>query len=230
MNYPKWADIAGLVARLNKRKHPDCIGAATKLEDLQAGLHNRTAELEMAERRLATLGSLIERGAAQTREERNDAHELLIVSLPSPVWFQLLSCYRTRSEGQTIYEELKLLREIAGITVETLRAVDDWLGHASTREAAMESLWRLTRILERAGFQAPHEHLAWRGQIIRALEEAGLGLGDDGRVRLRSVSDQYWEPASGPLIAELLGQVPVAVRDPSPPQSVGVNTNETPSA
>jgi hypothetical protein len=217
MNYPKWADIAGLVARLGKRKHADCIAAAIKLEDMQAGLHNRTAELELAERRLAILGSLIERAAAQSREESNDANELVGVSLPSSVWFQLLSCYRTRSDGQTIYEELKLLREIAGITVETLRSVDDWLGHASTREAAMESLWRLMRILERAGFQVPHEHLAWRGQIIRALEEAGLGLGDDGRVRLRSVSDKYWEPASGPLIIELLGQLPAAVEGPSRP-------------
>jgi hypothetical protein len=212
MSYPKWADIADLVARLGKRKHPDCTAAAIKLEDMQAGLHNRTAELELAERRLAILGSLIERAAAQSREERNDANELVGISLPSPVWFQLLSCYRTQSDGQTIYGELKLLREIAGVAVETLRSVDDWLGHASTREAAMESLWRLTRILERAGFQAPHEHLAWRGQIIRALEEAGLGLGDDGRVRLRSVSDRYWEPASGPLIIELLGQLPTTVR------------------
>jgi hypothetical protein len=81
----------------------------------------------------------------------------------------------------------------------------------------MESLWRLTRILERAGFQLPHEHLAWRGQIIRALEEAGLGLGTDGRVRLRSESDKYWEPASGPPMAELLGQLPAALRNASQP-------------
>jgi hypothetical protein len=217
MNYPKWSDIAELVARLGKRKHPDCVAAAAKLEDLQVELHNRTAELELAEQRLTTLGNLIERAAAQTREERNDAHELVAFSLPSQAWFQLLSCYRTRSDGQMIYEELKLLREIAGVTVETLRSVDDWLGHASTREAAMESLWRLTRILERAGFQVAHAHLAWRGQIIRALEEAGLGLGDDDKVRLRSVADKYWKPASGPLITELLAQVPAAVRELAQP-------------
>jgi hypothetical protein len=67
MNYPKWADIAELVARLGKRKHPDCIAAAIKLDDLQTGLHNKTAEMELADRRLATLGSLIERAAANSR-------------------------------------------------------------------------------------------------------------------------------------------------------------------
>jgi hypothetical protein len=166
MNYPKWPDIADLVARLGKRKHPDCVAAAAKLEDLHAQLHNTTAEPELPELRLAALGTSIERAATEVREERNDAHGLVSVSLPSQVWFQLLSCYRTRSDGQTIYEEVKLLREIAGVTVEALRCVNDWLGYASTQEAAMEALWRLTRILE------------------------------------------YWGPASGPLITELLGQVP----------------------
>ena len=107
MDYPKWSDIADLVARLGKRKHPDCTAAALKLDELHARLHNRTADLEQAERRLVTLGCLVEEAAAQAREERNGAHELIGLSLPPPVWFQLLSCYRTRSDGQTIYEELK---------------------------------------------------------------------------------------------------------------------------
>lgn len=61
MSYPTWADISGLVAWLGKKKHPDCIAAATKLEDLQAGPHNRTAELEIAEGHFATLGNVCDR-------------------------------------------------------------------------------------------------------------------------------------------------------------------------
>src|SRR5260370_42405958 len=100
MSYPKCADIADLVARLGKRKHPDCTAAAIKLEGMQAGLHNRTAELELAERRLSILGSLIELAAAQSREERKHAHEPVGVSLPSPIWFQLPRFYRTQLDGQ----------------------------------------------------------------------------------------------------------------------------------
>jgi hypothetical protein len=109
-----------------------------------------------------------------------------------------------RQEGQELYTELHALREIAGITAETLRTVDGWLGHASTREAAMDSLWRLRRILERVGFTMPLEHLEWRGQIVRALEEAGLGIGSDSAIRIRQPNDKYWQPATGPRVKEVI--------------------------
>src|SRR5260370_17225990 len=109
MSYPKCADIADLVARLGKRKHPDCTAAAIKLEGMQAGLHNRTAELELAERRLAILGSLIERAAAQSREERNHANELVGVSLPSPKWFQFLSFLQPQFYRLPIHHQLKFI-------------------------------------------------------------------------------------------------------------------------
>jgi hypothetical protein len=112
--------------------------------------------------------------------------------------------YCDQREGRRSYQELQALREVAGITAETLRTVDDWLGNASTREAAMDALWRLRRILEGLGYRMPLEHLAWRGQVIRAMEEAGLGLGVDGALRVREPHDRYWEPATGAVVKEML--------------------------
>lgn len=160
MNYPKWSDIAGLVGRLKKRKHPDCIAAATKLEDLHSCLHNTTAALESSQVRATSLGVLLEEvaGAAEGLGDGDNPHKFMTV--PSGAWFRLLAFYRSQQEGHDMHRELKALRELAGITGETLRAVDNWLGNCGTRQAAMDSLWRLQRILERAGFPMPLEHLA----------------------------------------------------------------------
>lgn len=206
MKYPKWSEIAGLVGRLSKRKHPDCIAAAEMLEDLHSRLHNTTGELETTQDRIAKLGYMIEDAAAKAELQR-EGDTVRAFTIPAASWFKLLGYYRSQQEGQWLYQELKSLRELAGIAAETLKAVDNWLGHAGTREAAMDALWRLTRILERAGFPTPLEHLAWRGQLIRAMEEAGLGIGEDGAMRVRQAGDKYWEPASGPLIADVLSTI-----------------------
>jgi hypothetical protein len=50
----------------------------------------------------------------------------------------------------------------------------------------------------------PLEHLEWRGQIVRALEEAGLGIGSDNAIRIRQPNDKYWEPATGPSVKEVI--------------------------
>jgi hypothetical protein len=203
ISYPRWSEIADLVSRLDHRADTDCIAAASHIADLHSRLHNTMAELEATLERLAKLGTLIEHAAANAMLV-GECQESKSVTFPQDVWFRLLAMYRDRQEGRQAYTELQSLREIAGITAETLRTVDDWLGHASTREGAMEALWRLRRILERAGFKMPLEHLEWRGQIIRALEEAGLGLGEDGAIRVRQPNDKYWEPATGRLVAEIL--------------------------
>jgi hypothetical protein len=154
--------------------------------------------------RLTNLGALIEEAATKSDVIQDPETDCKAVGIPHSVWFRLLALYRDKQEGNKTYRELQVLREIAGVTAETLRTVDEWLGHASTREAAMEALWRLRRILEAAGYTMPLEHLEWRGQIIRAMEDAGVGLGDDGVVRLRQPEDKYWAPATGAPIKELL--------------------------
>jgi len=204
IKYPTWSEIAELVKHLHSRGDTDSVSAANIMEDLQARLHNATAELDLALERLSRLGILIEEAAAKSQPiaELGDASP--IIGLPQNAWFRLLAMYRHPQEGCRLYQELQALREIAGITAETLRTVDDWLGNASTREAAMEALWRLRRILEGLGYRMPLEHLAWRGQIIRAMEEAGLGLGVDGFLRVRQPQDRYWEPATGAVVKEVL--------------------------
>lgn len=100
-------------------------------------------------------------------------------------------------------QRVKVLEAVCALAVETLTTVDDWQGHASTRQAAVDALFRLSRALQRAGFPSRvTDDLRWRGSIIRALEQAGVGLDEDGvAVRVRMKRDQPWQHASGPVIS-----------------------------
>ncbi|HET9184345.1 MAG TPA: hypothetical protein VFP59_19660 [Candidatus Angelobacter sp.] len=200
VEFPRWSEIADLVNRLENIGDADRKEAATRLADFHVRLHNITGQLEAARERLIMMGAILEEAAARSTA----LPDCSMVAIPQPEWFRLLGVYRVRQDGLQLYAELHALREIAGITAETLRTVDDWMGHASTREAAMDSLWRLRRLLERAGFKMPLQHLEWRGQVLRALEEAGLGIGPDGAIRVRQPSDKYWQPATGRLAREIL--------------------------
>jgi hypothetical protein len=200
VDFPRWSEIAELVNRMESIGDADCKEAATRLADFHVRLHDTIGELEAARERLTMLGAILEEAAARS----TPLPESSTVAVPRPDWFKLLGVYRVRQEGLQFYAELHALREIAGITAETLRTVDDWMGHASTREAAMDALWRLRRILERFGFILPLQHLEWRGQIVRALEEAGLGVGADGAIRVRQPQDKYWQPATGRLVREII--------------------------
>jgi hypothetical protein len=202
IDYPKWSNIRELVGRLNHQGDVDCLTAAGHLEDLHARLHNAVADVETISDRLTKIGALIEEATAKSRSIGDS--EWRTVAIPDDTWFQLLAAYRGKDEGNQVYRELQILRQLAGITAQTILTIDNWLGHAGTREAAMDSLWRLMRILEAAGYKRPLEHLEWRGQLIRAMEEAGIGLGNDGTLRVRQAADKYWEPATGALVKELL--------------------------
>lgn len=95
-------------------------------------------------------------------------------------------------------DNVKALREACLIAADSLATVDEWLGHASTRQAAQDALWRLTRALQRAGIPTLiNSDLRWRGSIIRALEQAGLGIGECGTVRVRRKTDLPHMHASG---------------------------------
>jgi hypothetical protein len=72
----------------------------------------------------------------------------------------------------------------------------------------MDSLWSLTRILQSLGWELPTDNLCWRGQLVRAMEEAGIGLGDDNVIRVRLPENRPWQPASGPAVKTLLKCLP----------------------
>lgn len=81
-----------------------------------------------------------------------------------------------RNNWPTLLDENLKFRGILMLARETLNVVDDWLGHASTRQAATDSLWRLGRALERVGFPwtAAPDSLKWRGSLVRELNAAGF--------------------------------------------------------
>ena len=60
------------------------------------------------------------------------------------------------------------------------------------------------RILEAAGHKIPTEGLQWRGQIMRAMEEAGIAMGEDGALRVRQPEEKNWQAAAGPLVKDIL--------------------------
>lgn len=200
--YPKWSNIRELVAKLRGRKDADSVAAAESLEDLHCRLHNAVGNLEVILDHGTKLGALIEEGAAHSRSIGDP--QWTAVAIPEDIWFRLLAVYRGKQEGNTIHRELQLLREVVGITAQTIRTVENWLGHAGTRESAMDSLWRLARILQAAGYGIPMEGLEWRGQLVRAMEQAGIALGEDGALRVRQSEEKYWLPATGPLVKDLL--------------------------
>jgi hypothetical protein len=199
---PKWSDIRDLVGRLKRHRDPDSITAAAELEDLHARLHNAVGSAQLLVDHVSKLGALLEEAAAHSRSIGDPTWTA--VAFPEDIWFRLLAVYRGRLEANQIYRELQLLREIAGITAQTLSTIENWLGHAGTRESAMDSLWRLARILEAAGHKVPTEGLEWRGQLVRALEESGIGMGEDGALRVRQQEDKNWQPATGPLVKDIL--------------------------
>jgi hypothetical protein len=200
--YPKWSDLRELVERLRHRGDEDCVTAAGHLEELHARLHRAVADLESTLDRLTKVGALIEQ-AAEKSHCIGDS-KWTTVAIPDDTWFRLLGTYRGTEAGNQIYRELHLLRDVADITAQTIQTVDNWLGQDGTKEAAMDALWRLMRILESAGYKKPLEHLEWRGQLIRAIEEAGIGLGHDGNVRVRQPEDRNGEAATGALVKEIL--------------------------
>lgn len=69
-------------------------------------------------------------------------------------------------------EQLEKICEIANFT---LSVIDEWLGMASTRQAADDSIWRLHRALQQAGWDYKWRgNLEWRGSILKELNDAGF--------------------------------------------------------
>jgi hypothetical protein len=208
VRFPRWSSAAKLIERLRERNDPDSEAAADEIAELFGLWRNTAGDLEMAQDRLKRLGALAEEAASKAHPVHNDGSCPRSVVIPENVWSKLLAAYRHKQEGCAVYRELQLLRELAGITADTLRTVENWLGNAGTRESAMDSLWRLGRIVQSMGYELPMDNLRWRGQLVRALEQAGVGLGSDDAIRVRLPEDKYWEPARGPLVKTLLESIP----------------------
>jgi hypothetical protein len=202
--YPQWSRTSDLVLRLQSNADADSRAAAEEIEDLSARLHNAIAKLQEAMERLTRLGALVEEVAAKAHAAANDSNYCRRVTVPEDLWLKLLANYRGKEEGCAVYHELQMLRELAGITADTLVTVENWLGSAGTREGAMDSLWRLARILKGMGYALPLDNLQWRGQLARALDDAGLGLGSDNTIRIRQPQDRYWGAATGPAVKTIL--------------------------
>ncbi len=102
----------------------------------------------------------------------------------------------------------KNLETLAQVAAETLTAIDDWLGSASTREAAEDSIRRLWRALQAVGFDGHvRDNLGWRGSLLRAMDRAAIGHGEDDEIRLRTARDLPWMRATGPRVKDLLAGV-----------------------
>jgi hypothetical protein len=125
IDYPKWSNIRELVGRLNHQGDADSLAAAGQLEDLHARVHNAVADLETITDRLTRVGALIEEAAARSRSIGDS--EWRAVAIPDDTWFQLLAAYRGKDEGNQVYRELHILRQVAGITAQTIQTIDHWL-------------------------------------------------------------------------------------------------------
>ena len=102
---------------------------------------------------------------------------------------------------------LAAMRDALKVCAETWNTVDEWLGQASTHQAAMDALHRMRRALQRAGVDVNdsiRDNISWRGSLLAAMDRAGIGLAKDNEIRLRLVADPPWDHASGPLLLDHL--------------------------
>lgn len=100
------------------------------------------------------------------------------------------------------------LLKVCDCAVEAIAQIEEWLGSASTRQAAEESIYRLRRALQRAGYEMKNGCLEYRGSILRAMEHAGIGMDDEGVIRIRRYTDKPWMLASGVPLYEHLHRHP----------------------
>ena len=81
----------------------------------------------------------------------------------------------SRQDIPALLAEVKRLKNLCIIASQTMTVIDEWLGSASTRQAATDSMWRLNRVLEQNGFPYENKHiLDWRGSILHELNDAGF--------------------------------------------------------
>jgi hypothetical protein len=108
-------------------------------------------------------------------------------------------------------DDIEILRFALLVAAETFCTVEDWLGQASTRNAAYDSLHRLRRVFGGLGLNpvsSKESPLEWRGSLVEGLEQVGCRMGYDGRLRRVLPGQPNHEFAKGETLAEALGQSP----------------------
>lgn len=102
----------------------------------------------------------------------------------------------------------KLKQDALARCADAIEAVDAWLGQASTRQYALDALWRARRALEAAGEPVTIRNEAgpgWRGSVFRAIEVCGLGwTGYEDELRFRLAGQPRWSAPAGPNLREFL--------------------------
>lgn len=108
--------------------------------------------------------------------------------------------------------EVDKLRALVELMAETVTELEDWLGHASTRQAADDALHRMGRALTAYygsdGVYRSAHPLQWRGLTWEAMDRAGIGWGEDDELRVRLPDDKRSSHATGPLVSEALRRDP----------------------
>lgn len=103
------------------------------------------------------------------REELKYAHDR-----NNELWRQTLDMLEQAKRPGTT-EELHALRRLAAIAADSTSTWMDWHGHASTTQAMVDSMRRLYRALDAAGYPyRGHDALEWRGSILHELNAAGF--------------------------------------------------------
>lgn len=104
------------------------------------------------------------------------------------------------------------LRTIAQATRDTLTVLDEWLGMASTRNAALDSMRRLGLMLGRVGIKYDWRHiLDWRLSLIEELWQARFYSGPDGHWHyVPGDPAPVFGNAEGPELAEIVGRMELA--------------------
>jgi hypothetical protein len=114
---------------------------------------------------------------------------------------------------QAAERERDELKSMGLVAQQTLDEIDNWLGSASTRQAAMDSIWRLQRVLQQLGFKHDwHNTLDWRGSLLKELNDAGFFSGEGGLFRYDPTADKekpyrVYGNAVGMTIAEMVAEL-----------------------
>lgn len=98
-------------------------------------------------------------------------------------------------------DDVDLLRLALLSAIDAHVCVTEWLGHASTQQAAYDSMHRFRRILWGLGLNPVGSTLDWRGSLIEALERAGFRASEDGDIRRVLPGQKGYEFAKGQTLA-----------------------------
>lgn len=150
----------------------------------------------------------ISRLQEEIRALRSLLPEVETVEEAQEIFSQWASAY---AAFDNLEKENETLRGICQTARDTLGEIDDWLGSASTRQAAMDSLWRLQRRLQQAGFTYNWRNaLDWRHVTLKELNDAGFfNSADFFRYDPTADKEQPYRVygnAEGPTLKEFVAQ------------------------